>query len=411
MSWLTTDKAPPVLGPLLRRTGEILAQGGSAWWVVAASAGLSGLGLYALDVALRLDAGSAVPATVLKQGVYVGIGVVGALGVSLVHYRVPGRLSWLLLAGVLGLLVFLLLPGVPTWLVKPRNGARSWIDLGPANIQPSELAKIAYVLALAWYLRYRSTHRRFGGLLPPALIAGVPMGLIILQPDLGTAILFIPVLFAVLVAAGARLKHLAIVVVIASLSLPAVYPILKPHQKARLVGLWKQVQGDTSADQDINMQSVVARRVGGAGRLAGNAEPESRQLVNFSGLPERQNDMIFAVIMNRFGLLGGLGVLGLYMAWVLGALRTAGSIREPFARLVIVGLAAFIAAQVVVNVGMNLGLLPIIGITLPFLSAGGSSMIAVWLMAGLVLGIAVRRAGMPLRRSFEYSDEDETGEA
>jgi cell division protein FtsW (lipid II flippase) len=392
---------------MLRRALSVLADGGVAWLVVLASLALCTLSIVAIDLATPPSPGLALPPVALKQAVFAGAGLTAAILAALPHYRTLGYLSNLLMGVVIALLIFLLIPFVPTWLVKPRNGARGWIDLGPIDFQPAELAKIAYVVTLAWYMRYRDTHRTFSGLLPPALIAGVPMALIILQPDLGTAMLFVPVLFAVLVAAGAKLQHLAIVVCFAMLCAPAVYPILKPHQKARIVGLLQQVRGDTSADLDINMQSATAKRLIGAGQIAGAGEHQSRVLVNFSALPERHNDMIFAVIINRYGLMGGVLLFLLYAAWIGGAFLLAGSIREPFARLVVVGLATFITAQVFINVGMNLGLLPIIGITLPFVSYGGSSMLSSWIMTGIILGIAIRRPSMPLRRSFEYADRDE----
>ncbi len=115
--------------------------------------------------------------------------------------------------------------------------------------------------------------------------------------------------------------------------------------------------------------------------------------------------MIFAVIAARFGLWGGIGVLGLYALWIIGALGTGAACREPFGRLVCVGLTGFITAQVFINIGMNLGLLPIIGITLPFLSYGGSSLLTVWIMTGLVANIALRRPRVSARRSFEYEDD------
>ena len=380
--------------------------GRAAWLTVFASLALSLIGVYSIDVA-TVTLPHQVPVlgpVALRQLIYMGVGIGAAVLILIPHYRAYGFASWLLLAAAVALLVFLLVPFVPSSIVRARNGARSWIDFGPADFQPSELAKIAYVFVLAWYLRFSRHHRTFRGLLPPAIITAIPVGLITLQPDLGTASLFVPALFAVLVAAGAKLKHLAAIVLIAAMAAPAAYPILKPHQKERFVGLFKQLKGDTSSDQDINMQSVTAQRVAGAGRWDGTGDRQSRVLLKYNALPERHNDMIFAVICNRFGFVGGVAVLGLYALWVAGALLTAGLSREPFGRLVPVGLAAFIAVQTFINVGMNLGVVPIIGITLPFVSHGGSSMIACWLMTGLVLAISIRQPNMALRRTFEWDD-------
>lgn len=409
MAWVTTNSAPSRALPFLRRLLHLCIDGGAAWLIVAASLALCTLSVYSIDLASSPEpyGDRALSGMALKQAALIAIGICAAVVFALPHYRLWGFASWSFMAVMVGFLVFLLIPFVPRWIVTPRNGARGWINLGPVDFQPAELAKVAYVLALAWYLRYSKTHRRFVGLIPPAIITGVPVLLIMLQPDLGTASLFIPVLFAVLVAAGAKLRHLGVIVLAAALAAPAAYPMLKPHQKQRIVGLVQQIRGDTSQDQDTNMQSVTAQRISGAGLGSGNSESHSRALVHFSRLPERHNDMIFAVIVNRFGLAGGIGVFSLYFLWIVGAFLTAASIREPFARLTIVGFAAFLASQVFINVGMNIGIVPIIGITLPYLSYGGSSMVTAWIMTGLILGIAVRRPTMPTRRSFEYSDADE----
>lgn len=407
MGWVSTNARPSRVWPVVARAWEAFAGAGVAWWVVVATLGLCLVGILAIDVATAAEATRELSAPAAKQLAFVLVGMFAACVAALPHYRWLGWMSWALFAISLATLIFLLIPYVPKSIVKPRNGARGWINFGPVDFQPAELAKVAYVLVLAWYLRYKSTHRQFRGLLPPAIISAVPVALITLQPDLGSAMLFVPVLFAVLVAAGARLRHLAIVVAVAALAAPAAYPFLKPHQKQRIVGLVQQLRGDTSADHDINMQPKTAQRLIGAGQLTGIPDDRARAIIRASRLPERHNDMIYAVIVDRWGLAGAAGLLLLYALWIGGALLTAASIREPFARLVIVGFATFILAQVFVNIGMNSGLLPIIGITLPFVSYGGSSMVCGWIMVGLVMGIAFRRATMPTRRSFEYADDDE----
>ncbi len=392
-------KLPGVLDTLRRAYG--------AWLTIAASLLISLIGVYCIHLsdAARPLAPAGIGPTASRQLLFLGVGVLAALIAVVPNYRALSFISFPLLGLMIALLIFLLVPFVPSWLVAPRNGARSWINIGPVDFQPSEVAKIGFVLALSHYLRFRENHRRFLGLVPPGIIAFIPIALITLQPDFGTALLFVPVLFAMLVAAGAKLKHLAIIVIIAATASPVAYPLLKPHQKARIVGLIQQFKGDTSADQDINMQSVAAQRLIGAGGFVGQPAERATTLMRFNPLPERHNDMIPAVIIQRFGLLGAIGLLFLYFAWIVGALITAGLTREPFGRLICVGFAAFVAAQVFVNLGMNTGLLPIIGITLPYASAGGSSLVAMWLMTGLVLNVAVRRPKKPTRHSFEFPDE------
>ncbi len=380
------------------------------WVTVIASGLLSLIGVYAIDLGVNtaFDPGlTELSTTAIKQLIFMGAGLVACLVIALPHYKLVTALAWLMFFVCLGLLVFLLVPGIPRSIVTPRNGARSWINLGFTDFQPSEITKIAFVLAVAQYMRFRTQHRRFRGLIVPGIIAAAPVMLVTVQPDLGTASLFVPALFAMLIAAGARLRHLTLIVVLAAMAAPAVYPVLEPHQKDRIVGIIKQFQGDESTNFDINFQSSRAQMLIGAGRLTGMPEETARAMVRYNALPERENDMIFAVVVARFGMLGGVALLGVYAMWVVGALVVAAGCREPMGRLIAVGIPAFIATQVVINVGMNLGVMPIIGITLPFLSAGGSSLITCWLMTGLVVNVAFHRPKPPYRSSFEYADDDD----
>jgi cell division protein FtsW (lipid II flippase) len=377
------------------------------WITVGASVVLSMVGIYTIDLGLNPDgSGGFFTGTALKQFVFMIIGMLACLVIALPHYKLVSAFSWLLFLICIGLLVFLMIPGIPESIVKPRNGARSWINLGVTDFQPSEVTKIAFVLAVAQYMRFRSQHRRIRGLVVPGLIAAVPVGLITIQPDLGTASLFIPALFAMLIAAGARLRHLTLIVLCAALAAPAMYPLLRPHQKDRIVGIFKQFQGDDSTNFDINYQASRAQLLIGAGQGSGMTDDTTRAMVKYNHLPERENDMIFAIVVARFGFLGGMGLLLVYSVWVIGALAVAASCREPMGRLIAVGIPAFIATQVVINIGMNIGVVPIIGITLPFLSAGGSSLITSWLMTGLIVNVAFHRPKPPYRSSFEYADDD-----
>lgn len=382
------------------------------WGLVAvvASLFLTLLGIYAIDLGLNTapEPGlGAMSPTAIKQLIFMVAGLVACVVIALPHYKLVTAFSWLMFFVCLGLLVFLLVPGIPGSIVTPRNGARSWINLGFTDFQPSEITKIAFVLAVSQYMRFRTQHRKLRGLIVPGMIAAVPVMLITVQPDLGTASLFVPALFAMLIAAGARLRHLTLIVLCAAMSAPVAYQFMRPHQKARIEAMIKQFQGDESTNFDINFQSSRAQMLIGAGQWTGMGEDTTRAMVRYNALPERENDMIFAVVVARFGLLGGVALLGLYALWVIGALVVAASCREPMGRLIAVGIPAFIATQVVINVGMNLGVVPIIGITLPFLSAGGSSLITCWLMTGLIVNVALHRPKPPYRSSFEYADDDE----
>lgn len=385
----------------------------AGWAVLIATIGLVLLGVHCIGLA-QSDEGPWRRSLAGRQTVLLFIGLAAGTMVAIPHYRLYLRLAWPALVGVVGLLVFLVLPFVPEAIVTPRNGARCWINLGFTDLQPSELGKIAYVLVLAWYLRNRSNYRTLAGLVPPALISMIPMGLILLQPDLGTAMLFIPTLVAMLVAAGAKMRHMlgacglglacALVVIGISLALAqrGAYPLLRPYQVDRIAAVLDRVKGDERQLDARGFQGRQAMVVAGAGGVLGQPQARSRALIAYSGLPERHNDMIFAVLVNRFGLLGGVGALGLYLLWIFGALAVAASCKEPFGRLVVVGLAAMVATQMTINVGMNVGLLPITGITLPFVSYGGSSLVAGCVMVGLIFNVAMRRPPYLWRKSFEY---------
>jgi rod shape determining protein RodA len=403
--------------PWWKRALRALSPANPAWLVVFASLALTLLGLYCINISrgfstVELAELTGVPATVNKAGigagaysrqlVYFAVGILAAIIVATPNYRLWGVLSTALGITTLLLLIFLLLPFIPTWIVKPKNGARGWIQFGVADFQPAEMAKVVYVIVIAWYLRYRENHRRFLGLVPIGLLTMVPVGLITLQPDLGSALLFIPSLFAMLVAAGAKLRHLTIIVLVGAMAAPLSYPVLRPHQKQRLVGLWKQFTGDTTGDRDINFQSNAAQTLIGAGGASGTSTEKSRALLHFNALPERHNDMITAVIGNRFGMTGLAAVMGLYLLWVVGALWVAGRARDAFGRLIPVGLAGFIGGQALVNLAMNVGLAPIVGVTLPYVSFGGSSMLSAWIMVGLVFSVSLRSDARLFKKPFEF---------
>jgi len=364
-------------------------------------------GVYAIDLGSGVSSGPGplgLWPQALKQLVFVGVGVAAAAAVSAPDYRRVRLFVWGIFGLSICLLIVLVLPFVPSAVVRPRNGVRAWIDLGPIDLQPTELVKIAWIMVTADYLRYRREHRTFAGLIRPALITFVPVALIMLQPDLGSVLLFLPTLLAVLVTAGMRLKHLALVIVLGMLAVPASYPVLRPYQKERIVGLYGQLTGDTSRNDGINFQSATAISLTGAGRATGNTDAKARALVHYSALPERHNDMVLAVWACRFGLAGTGALLTAVGVWIAGVLATAGLTRDPFGRLICVGFASMVAAQTLLNAGMVAGVLPIVGVTLPFVSYGGSSMLTVWLMTGLAYSVAARPQALLARPTFEFRD-------
>ena len=343
---------------------------------------------------------------IAKQAVLLTIGIGVAVLVAVPHMRWLQKVSLPLMLVVLFLLFILLMPGVPEQIVRPRNGARRWINIGLTDMQPSELAKIAMVLLIASWLRFRENHRHLPGLIRPLMMALVPMGLILLQPDLGTALLFLPVCFAMLFAAGARTRHLLIIVLLGVCAGAAMTPLLRPHQRDRIEAMWAQLRGDDRFENDIGYQGARSMMLVGAGGVTGVGSDMASSMLEWNHLPEEHNDMIFAVICTRWGILGAVLTWSLYGLILLGGLLTAALCRDPFGRLVAVGLAVAILAQMVINTGMTIGLMPITGMTLPFVSYGGSSLITAWIMIGLIFGVALRRAPLLWRQSFEFDKGD-----
>ena len=327
-----------------------------------------------------------------------------------------GYASYPLAVAVLFVLILMALPFMPRAIVPVRNGARSWISLGSITLQPSELMKVLFVLSMAWYLRYRSSYRTLRGLLVPFFIMFIPVALILKQPDLGTALLFAHTLFVMLVAAGAKLRHLGFLLGLVVLAVavnvaialwaPDNMQLLRPHQRARIVSMVSLARGDTRYIKSTAYQQDKAMTLVSAGGLSGYGAEESATIVKFNKVPHVHNDMIFAVIANRWGVLGVLGILGLYLTLTGSFLLVAARSKDPLAQLACVGFAGMIFTQVVINIGMNIGMLPVTGITLPFISYGGSSLVATFIMVGLTLNFASRRPAMLARPSFEFDNPD-----
>lgn len=346
------------------------------------------------------------PETANRQLMLGGFGMLCAILIAFIPQKRYRQSSWWLYVLGLFLLLFLLIPGVPDSIVHPRNGARRWINLGFIDMQPSELAKIAFVFAMASHLRFKNHYRQFKGLVLALFVAIPPMLLIIVEPDLGTAMLFIPALLAMLVAAGAKYRHLLAIGVLAMVAAGSMYPLLRPHQKDRIQALIAQVQGDDRYEQSIGYQGARAKMLIGAGQATGVGKVNAFELLEANHLPEEHNDMIFAVIALRWGFWGALGTWSLYLLLGLGGIVSAVGCKDPFPRLVAVGLTTMIISQMVINTAMTLGLAPITGLTLPFISAGGSSLVIAWLMVGILFGIAMRRDPRMTREGFQFSSEE-----
>jgi cell division protein FtsW (lipid II flippase) len=354
-----------------------------AWLPVAAALGLSLLGIAAIGTT---EAGLA-----RRQLGYLIVGMVMATAVGAQHWKDLRRWAWVLLAVNAAALVFVLLPWVPESVVRPRNGARRWINVGSVDMQPSELVKLTWVLAMAAWMQAAPSVRRLPGVAAAIAVTLVPVGLIAMQPDLDSALLFLPCLGVMLVAAGARIKHLAIIAALGLVLAPLSYPFLKPHQRDRIQAMVAQVTGDTRMNDGIGFQGSRAITLAASGGVAGLGRDEASTLIRFNRLPEEHNDMIFVVIACRWGLLGGLAVWVLGAAYAFGAYMVASRAGTAFGRLAAVGIGSMVFLQLSVNTAMTIGLLPVSGMTLPFVSYGGSSLVCLWMTTAVLFAIASRR--------------------
>jgi rod shape determining protein RodA len=364
------------------------------WSLLAIVVLLAALGWLGIA---RVDEISGTPGRYLTRQIgWSAVGLVALLAMTLPSYRALGRWSYVAFALSLVLLI-------AVYFFPPINGARRWIRFGPIGLQPSEFAKVAFVVALARYLMYRENYRTLRGLLVPFAVALVPMVLILREPDLGTSLVFVPVLFLMLYVAGARLRDLAIVASLGLLVAPLLWTQMSREQRSRVTGLFEQTapRERTNDDTFHLHQAKQMLALGGAfGSWIAGDEALDAAAVH---LPEAQTDFIFSVIGERLGLVGAALVLLLYSLLVWRGMTVACETREPFGRLVAAGVAGLIGCQVLINTSMTVGLAPVTGLSLPFVSHGGSGMLAHALAVGLLANIAMRPGYEVTREPFRFA--------
>ncbi len=350
------------------------------WPVAFIVLGISALGIWNLASASR----SAHAPVWISQTAWMGVGIVIALTVTLFDHRAFHRLAWMFYVVVVVLLVIVMLKG------RYVMGARRWLTLGPVNFQPSELAKIAVALALARWFHTDADRRKDGyglsGLAVPLGIIMLPAVLILKQPDLGTALIVVAVGFTQILFARVRWKTLALLVGVGVVGAVLVYPHLKPYQRKR-VETFLDPQSDALGAGYHAMQSMIAV---GSGQGLGKGWGQGTQTY-LSFLPEQHTDFIFSVWAEEHGFLGCLLLLALYFALLTSAIDIAGNARDRFGHFVAVGITGMLFWQVAVNIGMVIGILPVVGVTLPFMSYGGSSVIAIFGGIGLLANVSMRR--------------------
>ena len=348
------------------------------WPLLGATVGLV---ILSASTLASLHVGRAGGSVAIRQLAWFGVGIFALVFVASIDYRRLVRAAPLFYVLGLGGLVAVFVLG------RTVSGARRWLFVGPISVQPSELFKLCFVLMAVWLLTSRWAQPVGKTVLVMAApLAIVPAALIVKQPDLGTALLLFPVLIALLVAAGMQMRLLGGLALTGVAAAPLAWLVLKDYQRERLL-----VFLDPFRDPLGSAYNVIQAKIAiGSGQLLGKGVAGATQS-RLSFLPERHTDFIFAVFAETWGFVGCLVLLTCYALLLLRGFDIAASTREPVGRLVALGVTALVATQVLVNVGMVTGLIPVVGIPLPFMSYGGSSMVVSMMALGLLLSVRMRQ--------------------
>ena len=315
---------------------------------------------------------------VIKQSFAVFLGICAMIILSYVNYEI--FLNTRLCVALFCLEVFLL---VLTLLIGVGSGNRNWIEFTglSLNIQPSEIVKILFIVTFAKHLDYvKDDLNKYYSVLLLLLHAGIVIGLVLLQGDLGSALVFCFIMLAMCYTQGISLWYLLGSAVAAILAAPYLWGFLKPYQQQRiLVGFNPESDPlNYGYQQILSKQAVANGGIFGTGYMNAAVSPT---------IPYNHTDMIFAVVAEEFGIVGVFFIFALLIMLVLRIIKGAFIARKDFGSAICAGIAAMIIAQTVENIGMSLGVLPIVGITLPFISYGGSSVISMFMGIGLVMSI------------------------
>lgn len=363
------------------------------WHIVLVAAVICGLGVWNLVSASR----NSLPDRWLSQAELMGVGALAMALICFIDYRVLLRLAYPAYAAVVLMLIGVAVHG------KVVMGARRWLQIGPLQLQPSEFAKLAVIVALArWFHEDKTdaeTERRgytLRRLWQPFLILFVPVILTLKQPDLGTAMLIAAIGFSCVLFAKVRWKGLAVLGVIGAVGVTVAFTgiptghgtkqVLKDYQRKRLL-TFLNPEGDALGAGYHANQSMIAV---GSGQLSGKGWGQGTQ-TQLSFLPEQHTDFIFSVWAEEQGFLGGMVLLALYFVLLLSGLSVSFGAKERFGAFLAFGITAMMFWHVFINIGMVTGTLPVVGVPLPLMSYGRSSVLTIMVGLGLLLNIQMRR--------------------
>ncbi|HEB01595.1 MAG TPA: rod shape-determining protein RodA [Candidatus Portnoybacteria bacterium] len=319
-----------------------------------------------------------------RQIIFAGFGLALMLLISFLNYRVLKNYTLGLI--FLYLISIGLLVAVLFWGTKIR-GSSSWFSLGPLSLQPVEILKPVLIIVLAKYFadHYREMYR-LRHLFISGLIVALPAGLILIQPDLGSLLVIIGIWLGLMILSGIKLRHLLLLGVVGCLiTLLSWFFFLQDYQKARILAFINPNLDPLGQGYNV-IQSIIA--VGSGGLLGKGLGQGTQSQLNF--LPEQHTDFIFAVVAEEWGFIGVLFVLILFGVLFFRLIKVALASSDNFGRLLSAGVAIMLFFHLIINIGMNMGLVPITGIPLPLLSYGGSSLVATLISLGLVQGVKIR---------------------
>src|SRR5512135_2226775 len=361
------------------------------FWLLGATLLLSVIGVLMIYSATACISGEALDlqSTTVRQVLFLVAGLTAMVALTLVDYRVYTSLRWPIWIGTLLILAAIEVIGIIT------HGAQRWIPIGPFQFQPSEFTKLSLILVVAKYMAdHVEDMSRVRNLLGSFLFVAGPLVLIYLQPDLGTTIVLALTWGLMALAAGIKFRDVLAILAILVVAAPLMWANLRPYQQERILTFIDPGRDPLGAGYNVE-QARIAIGSGGFNGLGFCSGTQSQ--LRF--LRIRQTDFIFSVIGEELGFLGALFVIGLVVFILFRLVRAAMLARTPYGKLVSVGITGVFFVQSYVNLGMNLGLMPVTGIPLPFVSAGGSSLIALLAAEGVVQSILIRHRGLQLEGS------------
>ena len=359
------------------------------WSMSGLAVGIAIIGLFAVYSATFTPQGPS--SLYYKQLLWIAAGIVVMFLAIIPDYHTIGRFAYSLYIVSIVLLVLVMVVG------RAGMGAQRWLSLGPIAFQPSELAKLAVVLALARYFA-EDPRQSYGltDLAKPAILVMIPLVLVLRQPDLGTALMLLLAASIVVVIAGLRIQALMVVCIVAATlaaSVVLVPPVkgkvwnsLKPYQQKRIKAFLNPESDPLGSGYHAHQSKIAV----GSGRITGKGFLQGTQS-QLAFLPERHTDFIFSVIAEEHGLFGTGFMLFLYLALLLLGIETAKNAKDKLGALMAGGIVAMLALYVFINIGMTIGVAPIVGVPLPLASYGGTSIITTFLAIGLLSNIQMRR--------------------